>query len=259
LGNFIHRPVVSLTSPTTRGGVDVSSGDTASSLARTILGRFGGRYSSELEIDVDAGDTEVERWFVASTLFGTRISARVAQRTFRQLDQAGIRRIVDANAFDWNTLVALLDAGGYTRYDFRTATRLHALGRTVAERHGGSVAEIGRRFTDPSALVAALDDLPGWGPVTIGLFLRELRGVWPGAQLPLDRRAAEMACHLGLLTQRKHDDLALVTRIALNAGCDERDLEAALVRLALAHRRTPACPGRRRCVVLGRSLAPDTA
>ena len=59
-------------------------------------------------------------------------------------------------------------------------------------------ALIGQRFTTYPALRAALDVLPGWGPVAIQLFLRELRGVWPGAQPPLDPRAEYAACHLGL-------------------------------------------------------------
>ncbi len=211
---------------------------------------LGGRYSSELGIDVDRGDAEVERWFVAATLFGTRISARIAERTYDELARAGISRIIDAGTFEWEALVALLDTGGYTRYDFRTATRLQALAQVVAERHGGDIGGIGRRFTDPAALFAVLDDLPGWGPITVGLFLRELRGVWPGAQLPLDGPVAEAAHHLGLLTGRQRDDLERITSIAKRAGCDERDLEAALVRFSLAHRRTSNCPGGRRCVVL---------
>jgi len=33
------------------------------------------------------------------------------------------------------------------------------------------------RARTPAELEAALDALPGWGPVTVGAFLRELRGV----------------------------------------------------------------------------------
>jgi len=145
---------------------------------------------------------------------------------------------------------SLFDAGGYARYDFRTATRLQTLSEEVGRQFGGDVGEIGRRYIDPAALVALLDDLPGWGPVTVGLFLRELRGVWPGARLPLDPRASDAARHLDLLTGRERDGLARIQRIALQAGCDERDLEAALVRLGLAHRRTTECPGGHRCVFL---------
>jgi hypothetical protein len=228
----------------------VGAGGTPASLPSTVIDRLGGRYSRALGIDLDAGDAEVERWFVAATLFGTRITAGVAGRAFGELDRAGIRRIVDAGRHDWGELVALLDAGGYARYDFRTATRLQTLARIVAECYGGSVSEIGRRAGDPEELAGVLDDLPGWGPATVGLFLRELRGVWPGARLPLDPRAAQAARHLGLLADGSGGELDRIVRIAEWAGCDERDLEASLVRLALAHRRITDCPGGQRCVVL---------
>jgi hypothetical protein len=228
------------------------TGSPAAELAHAVVGRFGGRYSSELGIDVDSGDAEVERWFVASTLFGTRISARVAERAYTQLERAGIRRITDTGSREWQELVALLDAGGYARYDYRTATRLQVLAGVVTERYEGAISEVGRRCTSPGALAAALEALPGWGPVTTGLFLRELRGVWPGAQPPLDPRAAQAARHLGLLPPQVGDELGHISRLAEEAHCDTRDLEAGLVRLALDHRRITDCPGSRACVALTR-------
>jgi hypothetical protein len=120
----------------------------------------------------------------------------------------------------------------------------------VADSYGSEISEIGRRFTSPTALVAALEDLPGWGPVTTGLFLRELRGVWPGAVLPLDSRAAEAARHLGLLSGQKGDELGRIVDLAEQAHCDTRDLETGLVRLSLDHRRVKNCPGRLACVAL---------
>jgi hypothetical protein len=62
-------------------------------LARQTVERLGGRYSTDLGIDVNAGEEERERWFLASTLFGSRISAAVAEKTFRVLESAGLRRI----------------------------------------------------------------------------------------------------------------------------------------------------------------------
>jgi hypothetical protein len=222
----------------------------AETLAASVVEHLGGRYSAELGIDVDAGDEEIERWFVAATLFGTRISAQIAERTFHELEKAGIRRVADGDKFSWDDLVAVLDSGGYARYDFRTATRLQALAKEVTERYDGSVGEIGRRHRDPDELERALDELPGWGPVTIGLFLRELRGVWSGAQPPLDARAADAARHLGLIAPGTKGELARVRHLAELAGCDVRDLEGALVRLALAHKRMADCPGCRACFAL---------
>jgi len=228
------------------------SGKPAARLARAVVAALGGRFSSQLGIDVDAGDAEVERWFLAATLFGTRISAGVAERTFGVLDGAGLHRVAQARHLPWDDLVALLDEGGYARYDFRTATRLQDLAGVIGERYGGQVAVIGRSFPDYQQLRRALDVLPGWGPVTIQLFLRELRGVWPGAKPPLDQRAAAAAGHLGLADPgaRQHD-LPALTRLAGESEMDPRDLEGGLVRLALTRRhRMESCPGGPACTLL---------
>ena len=223
-------------------------------LARTVTSVLGGRFSAELGIDVDAGDGEVERWFLAATLFGTRISAGVAERAFAVLDEAGLTRIGQARHVPPEDLIELLDAGGYARYDFRTTSRLQALSEIIDEGYGGQAAQIGRRYQAYPALRTALTALPGWGPVTVRLFLRELRGVWPGARPPLDPRAASGARHLGFLgTGRAPAALPQIARLAAAAGLDIRDLESGLVRLALAHRRTlSVCPGGEQCAVLSR-------
>ena len=94
-----------------------------------------------------------------------------------------------------------------------------------------------------------MDALPGWGPVTIRLFLRELRGVWPGAGLPPDERALAAAHHLELLGSRP--GVADLARLAGACGLDVRDLESGLVRLDLAHGPAMArCPGGQACLAL---------
>lgn len=220
-------------------------------LAQRLVAALGGRFSAELGLGLDRDGEEAERWFLAATLFGTRISARIALRTYRTLAGAGVARIADVEGRSWDELVALLDAGGYVRYDFRTATRLQLLARTVRERCGGRICALAA-LREPAELEAALDALPGWGPTTVRLFLRELRGVWPAAKPPLDERALGAAEHLGLLaTPPPRDPLATLRRIAGRAGVDLRDLEAALVRLALAHARAYAgCPGGAACPAL---------
>ena len=214
--------------------------------------KVGGRYSTELGIDVDGGEAQVERWFLAATLFGARISATLAGRAFGVLAEAGLTRIAQARQVPWDDLVALLDQGGYARYDFRTATRLHALSDTIDQRYGGRVAAIGRHFRTYPDLREALDALPGWGPVTVQLFLRELRGVWPGAHPPLDDRAVSAASHLGLLDAGdERGALADLARLSRAGHVDVRDLESGLVRLTLAHHgRTADCPGGIACTVL---------
>jgi hypothetical protein len=217
-----------------------------------VVDTLGGRYSNELGIDVDAGDAEIERWFLAATLFGTRISAAVAERTFQVLNRAGLRRIAQAGDVPWDDLVAYLDQGGYTRYDFRTATRLHALSEVISRRYRGQIAMLGRNFLSYPELRDALDLLPGWGPVTVQLFLRELRGVWPGADPPLDQRAGQGAGHLDLFPPgSERPSLSMLRQLAAECRLDIRDLESGLVRLILAHHgRTSSCPGGPTCVAL---------
>jgi len=165
------------------------------------------------------------------------------------LAAAGLARIGQLRHVPSGDLIAMLDAGGYARYDVRTAERLLELCEIINERYDGQVAVIGRRFAAYPALRAALDALPGWGPVTIRLFLRELRGVWPGAGPPLDERALAAAHHLEPLGGRPGvTDLA---RLAGACGLDVRDLESGLVRLDLAHGRAMArCPGGQACLAL---------
>jgi hypothetical protein len=231
--------------------MDVLNRSIEAGLARDVVRIFGGRYSTALGIDVDGGDNEVERWFLAATLFGARISGRIAARTFRVLDRAGLSRMAVAGRMAWQDLVDLLDEGGYVRYDFRTATRLQAIAAVLRERYGDRVAAIARRHSDYPSVRAALDELPGWGPVTVGLFLRELREVWDGAQPPLDDRARLAARHLGLPGGDAPDDLARLRGLADAARLDVRDLESGLVRLALAHHAgMNGCPGGSACVAV---------
>jgi hypothetical protein len=219
-------------------------------LAHLVVDRLGGRYSTELSIDVDAGDAEIERWFLAATLFGTRTTTQIAERTFRVLAGAGVSGIGQAGRIPHSTFIAYLDEGGYAHYDARTAARLQDLAEVVERRYDGRAVLIGQRFATYPVLRAGLDVLPGWGPVTIQLFLRELRGVWPGAQPPLDPRAEYAARHLGLTGAAL--DVPRLAQLAAGSLTDSRDLESGLVRLTLAHHRRGMglCPGGDRCVLL---------
>jgi hypothetical protein len=209
--------------------------------ARTIVATLGGRFSLELGIDLDRDPEEVERWALAATLFGNRTSTTVAMRTYRVLEHAGVRTIEDAGGRDRDDLVSLLDEGGYARYDERTASRLLALADVIADRYDGRLATLGEGVVDTGELELALNALPGWGPVTVRAFLRELRGVWPGADVPLDTRAALAARHLELPSE-----LHVLSSLAAATHLDFRDLEAGLVRLCLCHD-LAGCAGGEEC------------
>lgn len=222
------------------------------STARRLVARLHGRFSTELGIDVDRGAAQVERWAFAAALFGTRISAAIAARTYRRFADAGAPTLREAARLERDARVQLLNAGGYARYDFRTADRIEALAAQIdaSALHRWSCIDNGFE------LERQLDSLPGWGPVTVQAFLRELRGVWPGAVPALDLRALWAARHIGLLADETEGDRALdsLEQIAEAAGLDGRDLEVALVRLSLRHEHDAArCPGGDACA----ALAPD--
>ena len=80
-------------------------------------------YSEDLNIDLTTPSGRFS-WFVASILFGARISEQIAANTYRHFAAAGLvdglDKLLQAG---WDRLVELLDAGGYVRYDFSTATK----------------------------------------------------------------------------------------------------------------------------------------
>jgi len=208
--------------------------------ARQMVARLGGRFSLDLGIDVDRNADEIDRWALAATLLGGSPTS-VAIHTYRVLEGAGARTLEDVRHRDREELVRLLDEAGYVRYEESTASRLLALAEAIADRYDGRLAALGEKSVSPSELERALGALPGWDPVTVGTFVRELRGVWPGAEVPLDPRAAHAARHVALPS-----DLAGLSALATAAHLDLRDLEAGLARLALRHD-FARCPGGEEC------------
>ena len=209
--------------------------------ARRIVATLGGRFSLELGIDLDRDPEDVERWALGATLLGNRVSTAVAMRTYCVFARAGVWTIGDAGGRDREELSSLLDEGGYVLYGGPMATRLLDLAEVVADRYDERLATLGDVIVDPRELEHALEGLPGWSPVTVGAFLRELRGVWPGADPPLDASAAIAARHVTL-----PDESDALSPLAAAAHLDFRDLEAGLVRLCLCHD-FAGCPGGEEC------------
>lgn len=134
-------------------------------------------YSEDLGIDL-ATPSGRFRWLIASILFGARISEQIAANTYRCLQAAGIvdapDKIIGAG---WDRLVEILDAGGYVRYDFSTATKLLEI-MTALEQNYGSLENLYCQASDGKDLEKRLQEFKGIGPTTVQIFLRELRGVW---------------------------------------------------------------------------------
>lgn len=138
-------------------------------------------YSEELGIDLSTvADAELFEWFLASTLFGARISERIAKNTYRSFERRGLvtpERILDAG-FDF-LVNPVMREGGYVRYDNQRSRQVLRDCRTLLDEYGGSLDRLHEAATDSDDLEARLDAFYGVGPVTTNIFLRELRPFWP--------------------------------------------------------------------------------
>ncbi|MEW6232600.1 MAG: hypothetical protein AB1566_09860 [Chloroflexota bacterium] len=219
--------------------------------AETLTQRLGGRYSRDLGIDLAGGQPgEIFKWFLAAILFGGRISERLAARTYGEFERHGVTTPKAIIETGWDGLVELLDAGGYARYDFKTATKLLAVMEALEALYGGDLNALHAAARDPRDLETRLMALgKGIGPVTVNIFLRELRGLWPKAD-PLPSALVLLAAgNLGLTsTQDPQVALADLKR----AIPQERfaDNEAALLRLGKDYCRSnrhDVCPVKECC------------
>jgi len=199
-----------------------------------LLAEEGRLFSEELGIDVAR---EPFKWFLASMLFGARISVDVARRTYRAYEEEGLTypdRIVAASRFK---LISLHGRGGYARYDNITADYVKEAAERLVREYEGDIRRLNEESGSPRDLEERLLRFRGVGPVTVKIFLRELRGVWRNADPDLTE--VEAAHSLGILRGegRPIDELKRFWKERRVAGYDLRHLEAALVRLGLRLRR----------------------
>jgi endonuclease III len=152
-------------------------------------------YSADLKIDLSQPSGRFQ-WFLASILFGARISEKIALRTYKIFLEEEIDSPEKILSAGWDRLVGVLDAGGYVRYDFSTATKLINIMSALVERYG-SLEELRQRSSDTKDLEDRLMEFKGIGPVTVQIFLREMRGVWE-INPEVSSRAVEIAECLGI-------------------------------------------------------------
>jgi len=154
-------------------------------------------YSEELGIDLAKGGREIFKWFIASFLFGKRISEKLAKRTYKTFEKYNLldpKKMLDAG---WDELVSVLDEGGYVRYDFSTATRLLEICEKLLKEYG-SLENLHERAKDERDLERRLLEFKGIGPVTVNIFLRELRPFWKKANPDVLPKVKEYAKELGI-------------------------------------------------------------
>lgn len=205
----------------------------------------GGRYSSALGIDLASTDAgERFKWFLAAVLYGTRISEALATRTWHEFAARGVLTPERILATGWDGLVAILDAGGYVRYDYKTATKLLDVCAALMRDYGGSLDALHDAAADARDLESRIKALgKGIGDITVGIFLRELRGIWAKAEPPLSPLAFSAAVALGYLPPGTHDPDRTLARLRHLWAADGQpaagfaDFESALVREGLRLRR----------------------
>jgi len=149
----------------------------------SLVDSLGRRYSELLGVDVESGeDKEIFKWFLASVLFGAPINETSVVKTYKCFEKHGVltpRKIVETG---WDGLVAILDEGSYTRYDYKTADKLLEVMGNLSTKYDGSLNLLHERASDKADLERRLEELGrGIGDVTVSIFLRELRGVWSKA------------------------------------------------------------------------------
>ncbi|MEM3452606.1 MAG: hypothetical protein QW835_03145 [Candidatus Hadarchaeum sp.] len=152
-------------------------------------------YSRELGLDLRKPEDRF-KWFLASLLFAKRISANVAKKTYLMFEAEGLVTPEAILAAGWDRLVEVLDAAGYVRYDFSTAsTLLDTVGRIKSL---GGLERLHQISDNARDLERRLQELKGVGPVACNIFLRELRGVWPKAKPSPSKVALQLGESLAL-------------------------------------------------------------
>jgi endonuclease III len=189
-------------------------------------------YSKELGLDLKKPEDRF-KWFLASILFSKRISSDIAKRTYRQFEMEGIVTPEAIINNGYNKLVEVLDAGGYVRYDFSTASNLLTMAEKLKKEYG-NLDKLYYHAKDSKDLEGMLSEFKGVGPTTVNIFLRELRLIWKKANPPPSPLAKEVVEKLGLK----------------EAVLKEPRLESRLVRLNLEfckRKRCSACPVKEMC------------
>lgn len=188
---------------------------------KELLAHYGQTFSESLGIRLKGAESrEVFKWFLASILFGARISETIVVNTYRRFEQERVLTPAKILQTGWDGLVRILDEGGYVRYDFKTATKLLEIMGALMKYYQGDLNRLHNESKDPRDLEERIQNLgKGIGPLTCNIFLREMRSYWNRARPELSPLARKAARNLGLLN-------------SLNTSSkDFARLEAALVRL----------------------------
>ena len=211
---------------------------------RALVESRGQKYSEILGIDISEGkEDEVFKWFLASLLFRAPITESSVVKTYRCFQKHGVLTPKQILKTGWDGLVKILDEGGYTRYDFKTADKLLEVARNLTEKCSGSLCLIHSESSGAHDFENRLKNLgKGVGNVTVSIFLRELRDVWEKAEPNPTALVVLAAQELGIVKNDATAGQALEQLKAFWARNKIRrksfvNFETALVRLGKGSRR----------------------
>jgi hypothetical protein len=194
---------------------------------RDLLERYGQPYSELLGIDLRSGrNREVVKWFLATILYSKPIRESSATKTYKSFAAKGVTSSDAILRTGWDGLVTLLDAGGYTRYDFSTATKLLAIFGNLKKDYRGDLNKLHELARDASDLENRLKALgKGIGDTTVSIFLRDMRMAWKKANpkpTPLVRTAMKRLKikNLDAIARRNHLDPVRLDTALLRLGRD---------------------------------------
>lgn len=184
-------------------------------------------YSEELGMDLaKRSDPVYFRWFLASLLFGARIPETTAKNTYRSFIRHGLTSPQKILASSWDFLVyPVMREGGYVRYDGRKSTQVLRDCETLIADYGGRLSRLHDAAHDARDLEARLLAFYGVGPVTMNIFLRELRPFWTKADPDPLSIVGRLAKRLSIDLDRYRRKSLVFTRI--EAGLIRRRHELA--------------------------------
>ncbi len=152
-------------------------------------------YSEELGINLKKNDDkEIFKWFLASVLLGARISETIAKNTYKTFERYRLLKPKSILKAGWDFLVnPIMREGGYVHYDGKTSTQILRNSETILKEYGGSLKRVHEQAKNSKDLEERLMSFYGVGPVTVNIFLRELRPFWRKADpepLPVVKKIA---------------------------------------------------------------------
>lgn len=187
--------------------------------------KYGKPYSKLLGINLKKEDDyEISKWFLASILYSKPIRESSATRTYQCFEKNEVLTPDALVETGWDGLVSILDEGGYTRYDFSTATKLLEIYKNLQKRYQGSFTKLYESAKDSKDLENKIKSLgKGIGDTTVSIFLRDMRSIWSKAS-PTPSSLVRMAM----------DKIGIkyLNKTAKVTGINIVNLETALMRMA---------------------------